>query len=182
MALEGAPSDERRLYFPANGKEPALAQPVQVTFDRVDSILTPRICILPAAAYEADGKAPEPSAQASGSAQHQMQLSMGQVVHTLKLPSCLYILAIILGSSSADEKKHLLVQATSTSQFERTCLGGAEELDSHGAKAQHACESGWPWSRFRTEHVMVIEAENEHPGQRTIKVDLASTHTQRDKV
>lgn len=70
---------ERRLYFPANGasKEAALGHPIQVTFDKVESIPTPRIGILPLDAYEADGQALE-DAQPS-SAQHQMQLSMGQV-------------------------------------------------------------------------------------------------------
>jgi hypothetical protein len=90
MALNlEAPSVERRLYFPANGKEPAPARPIQVTFDKVVSITTPRICILPAAAYEADGKTPESSAKPSGSVQHQMQLSMGQVCRLVPVAACI---------------------------------------------------------------------------------------------
>jgi hypothetical protein len=74
------------------------------------------------------------------------------------------------------------VQATSTSHFERSCWGGVDELTTDGAKAQHASEGGWPWSRYRTEKVIVSEVENEHPGRRTLKVDLSSSEAQQHKV
>lgn len=79
MALSEVPCVERRLYFPANGKEPALACPIQVTFDVVEDIPTPKIYILPAAGDDTDGKTAEGSSQPSATVQHKMQLSMGQV-------------------------------------------------------------------------------------------------------
>ena len=68
---------ERRLYFPAKGPEPGLARPVQVTFDRVESIPAPNIGIKAAPDDESGGNAPATSD--AGLRRILAQVSSGQV-------------------------------------------------------------------------------------------------------